>query len=156
MIIREATIEDAEALEETEKLCFTEPWSPAVIKSCFLSKNTRMLAAKEENSEKLSGYVCFFRVLDEGNIDKIAVRPEFRRNGLGRTLLREALDRMEKDGVIKVFLEVRAGNEPARLLYESEGFTLYGKRKDYYQSPTEDACLYVREKEISAGRKEKE
>lgn len=149
MQIREATIEDAEILEALERECFSDPWSLAVFKSCFLSNNIRILLAEEKDGEEtsLQGYVIYFQVLDEGNIDNLAVRKDARKKGLGRMLLREALRQMKEAGVMKTFLEVRASNEPARKLYESENFKVYGTRKDYYQNPREDAILYVWEGE---------
>jgi ribosomal-protein-alanine N-acetyltransferase len=39
-------------------------------------------------------------------------------------------------------LEVRASNTPAIALYEKAGFTLVGKRKNFYSFPKEDALLY--------------
>jgi [ribosomal protein S18]-alanine N-acetyltransferase len=44
-----------------------------------------------------------------------------------------------------VFLEVRTDNEPARTLYESEGFTVVGLRKHYYRPSGADAHTMRRE-----------
>jgi [ribosomal protein S18]-alanine N-acetyltransferase len=44
-----------------------------------------------------------------------------------------------------VFLEVRTDNEPARALYESEGFTVVGLRPRYYRPSGADAHTMRRE-----------
>lgn len=57
----------------------------------------------------------------------LAVSPSERRNGVGRSLLREAYAWCRKVGVLKVSLHVRAGNDAAIALYGSEGFALEGR-----------------------------
>ena len=87
------------------------------------------------------GY-CVLRILaDEGEIQRIAVDPAFRRRGAGRKLMEAmaALGRMK--GVREVALEVRESNEGARKLYESYGFKQEAVRKEYYHNPTEDAII---------------
>ncbi|HEX7001547.1 MAG TPA: GNAT family N-acetyltransferase [Trueperaceae bacterium] len=57
----------------------------------------------------------------------LAVSPTERRHGVGRALLSEAYDWCRRVGVLKVSLQVRAGNEAAIALYRSEGFALEGR-----------------------------
>jgi len=54
----------------------------------------------------------------------------YRRRGLGRRLLREALDCAVARGVLRVELEVFAGNTAALALYESLGFRHEGVKVD--------------------------
>jgi len=42
-------------------------------------------------------------------------------------------------------LEVRASNDPARLLYEKLGFQQAGRRPGYYRNPREDALILRKE-----------
>ena len=42
-------------------------------------------------------------------------------------------------GVASLYLEVRASNQAAIALYERFGFRDVGRRRNYYQHPTEDA-----------------
>jgi len=48
-------------------------------------------------------------------------------------------------GASLIFLEVRAGNEPAQRLYRSMGFVFRGIRKGYYTDTGEDAVIFERE-----------
>ena len=50
---------------------------------------------------------------------------------------------MKENDCRSIFLEVRASNEQARLMYEKFGFVLLGTRKNYYVSPVEDAVVMV-------------
>jgi ribosomal-protein-alanine N-acetyltransferase len=55
--------------------------------------------------------------------------------------LESALDASRKAGIARVYLEVRASNEPAIALYKRHGFTECGHRVRYYRDPVEDAIL---------------
>ena len=71
---------------------------------------------------------------------RIGTLPEKRRRGFARALMEHFLK--SEDGPEKVFLEVRAGNIPARSLYESLGFREISLRPHYYRDPVEDAVIY--------------
>ncbi|MGX7198474.1 ribosomal protein S18-alanine N-acetyltransferase [Enterococcus nangangensis] len=84
-------------------------------------------------------------VLDEGELLHIAVCPTMRQRGLGGGLLALFFTTLKAHGVAKVFLEVRQGNQGAQRLYEKNGFIKISQRKNYYQNPTENAWIYVKE-----------
>ena len=87
--------------------------------------------------EELAGCVLAGTVLDEGEILRICVREEHRQKGLGHALLRALFAACP--GIRTWFLEVREGNRAAVRLYEAEGFTPTGVRKNYYRNPSENA-----------------
>ena len=87
----------------------------------------------------VAGYIGCHTVLDEGYIANVAVSPVFRRQGIGRQLVRTLLER-SKD-LAFVTLEVRASNAAAIALYTECGFQSVGVRKKFYSHPTEDALL---------------
>jgi len=72
---------------------------------------------------------------DEFELLNMAVAPNERRQGFGKSLLEHVL--RLNSGVW--YLEVRASNEAAARLYEGIGFHRSGRRREYYQSPPEDA-----------------
>lgn len=78
-------------------------------------------------------------IVDELQIDNLAVGEGFRRNGLATILLGEALRISTEQGMSTAFLEVRASNFAAINLYERNGFIVAGRRKGYYQNPLDDA-----------------
>ncbi len=70
------------------------------------------------------GYVAFERTADgEAYIDLLGVDPGRRRAGLGRALVLAAVDEGRRLGCHQSALTVRAGNDGARALYRSIGFT---------------------------------
>lgn len=111
---------------------FRDPWNETVIKETAESGYVSFLTAFTE-SEPV-GFSCIQEVLGEAEILRIAVRPEFRGMGMGRSILRETLSYIMKRGNICVFLEVRERNAAARNLYLSENFTEIAVRRNYYKN----------------------
>lgn len=87
------------------------------------------------------GYVIARRMADEGEILNVGVAPSARRRGVGRLLVRKALERLGELGARSVYLEVRESNVAARELYREFGFVEVWRRAKYYQRPVEDAIL---------------
>jgi [ribosomal protein S18]-alanine N-acetyltransferase len=84
-------------------------------------------------------------VIDELQIDNIAVIEQYRRKGIGRALLNFALTIAAGHGARLATLEVRSENSSARSFYERERFRPVGLRKGYYATPPDDALLLSRE-----------
>ena len=125
------------ALAEIEKACFHAPWSEAMLRE-ELGKGIFLVA---ERDGQVVGYVGCQTVLDEGYITNVAVSPDCRRQGVGRALIAELVQRARAQGLSFVTLEARASNAPAIALYEGAGFVRVGVRKNFYTAPTEDAVL---------------
>ncbi|MDA8434168.1 MAG: ribosomal protein S18-alanine N-acetyltransferase, partial [Nitrospiraceae bacterium] len=104
-------------------------------------KNPRSIMRAARSGERIIGYVCVSRILDEGHFLDLAVHPEFRRHGVGAALVSHAVARLADEGCKFVYLEVRASNEAAARLYEKFGFERIGLRKNYYTSPGEDGVM---------------
>ena len=123
-----------------EKVCFpADAWSEELFQAALEHPRTVLLAAEGEDSAVL-GYAVLSAVLDEGNLDNIAVAPSCRRHGVADALLSTLTD-YGRARLSVLHLEVRASNLPAVALYEKHGFVPVGRRKNYYESPREDALL---------------
>ncbi len=92
----------------------------------------------------LVGYLCAWVVTDELHINNVAVDPRWRRRGVATALLRAALERGRARQARCAFLEVRASNVGAQILYERLGFRPTGVRRRYYSHPIEDAVIMTR------------
>ena len=126
-------------IEELEQQCFSIPWTWDQLMSQLPDDCHEFLAAEQEG--KVLGYVGMMTVLDEGYISNVAVDPAFRRQGIADRLITELLDRARIRELSFVTLEVRESNAPAVALYEKCGYRTVGRRKNYYEKPTEDALL---------------
>lgn len=137
-----------DSIADLERQIFTDPWSPRSLAGCLTNPAFTFLVTQDGQGE-VCGYLIGSLIPPEGEICSLAVRQDRRRDGIGRALVTAFLHRCAELDCECVFLEVRAGNTPALSLYESCGFTEYGRRKNYYRNPTEDAVLMVLKKEIS-------
>lgn len=81
---------------------------------------------------------------NEAEIHLLAVRPEYRRQGLGRMLVEEAMNRARQGGYSKIVLWTQTSMTAARNLYESTGFVHVG---DFGRNGRE---FKVYEKDLSA------
>lgn len=70
---------------------------------------------------------------EEAELLTIAVYPDLRRIGLGRTILEQFEAMAQMRGANHVFLEVSAVNQPAINLYNSTGYNQISKRDNYYK-----------------------
>ena len=96
---------------------------------------------EDAHPSRVAGFAAFHRVMDEAELRNMAVDPELRRKRIARALLAEGFRILNSRGVARVFLEVRASNQPAIGFYRSSGFTLMNTRRDYYHDPREDALV---------------
>ena len=124
---------------ELEKICFSMPWTADMIRSEMNNPSCLYLAAVD--GDTLVGYIGVQTVLDEGYINNVAVRPEYRRRGIAAALISLLAEQAQAIGLAFMTLEVRDSNAPAIALYEKLGFTTVGRRKNYYEKPREDAIL---------------
>ena len=90
---------------------------------------------------EVAGFAVFQRVMDEAELHNIAIDPAHQRKGIARALLELGIRILQKSGTRRLFLEVRASNQPALGLYASVGFQLLYTRHDYYRDPVEDALV---------------
>ena len=122
-----------------EQVCFpADPWSENLFRAALENPGAAVLLAEEDGA--VLGYAVLSAVLDEGNLDNIAVAPEYRRRGVADALL-GALTGFGRGRLSVLMLEVRASNAPAIALYEKHGFRPVGRRRNYYSDPREDAVL---------------
>ena len=93
------------------------------------------------DSAPIAGYIVARETAGELHINNFAVRPEFRRRGIGATLLNQVLDEARRRKANAAFLEVRSTNHVAQALYEKSGFRPIARRANYYSEPAEDAVV---------------
>ncbi|MBR5295042.1 MAG: ribosomal protein S18-alanine N-acetyltransferase [Clostridia bacterium] len=135
--LSEKYIEDVSLLE---KELFSDSWSEDAIKG-FLSSPASRGYVLLKNGECVS-YGLFTCLLGEGEVLRIGTKKSAARQGFAHSLLQFYFDDCKKEGLEKIFLEVRKENLAARRLYEKTGFSLIYTRKGYYKDPTDDACIY--------------
>jgi ribosomal-protein-alanine N-acetyltransferase len=140
LVVRRMTVEDVAAAHEIDVLSFTLPWP----ERSFRFEVTDNPAARcwvAELNGRVVGMLVLWMIVDEAHIASLATHPEFRRQGIAKRLLVEALDNAYAEGARTAFLEVRASNEAAQKMYQKFGFEEVGHRERYYKDNNEDAIL---------------
>ena len=122
-----------------EQQSFSVPWTEQMLRVQLAPDSHVFLTA--ETADGVVGYVGMMYVLDEGYISNVAVRPDFRRRGAADALLTALEARARALQLSFLTLEVRESNAAAVALYEKHGYRIAGRRKHYYEKPTEDALL---------------
>ncbi|MBQ8759312.1 MAG: ribosomal protein S18-alanine N-acetyltransferase [Clostridia bacterium] len=126
-------------IAETEKLCFSEPWSEDAVSDFLGYEYNGAIICLADGA--FAGYVTYTSICGEIQIANVASKPDFRRMGVG-SLLMDALGNLGKEtGAEVITLEVRSKNTPAIGLYEKYGFVTVGVRKNFYKKPDDDAVL---------------
>jgi ribosomal-protein-alanine N-acetyltransferase len=131
--IRAALARDLEAMATIHAACFARAWSATEIGQFVAVPGCLSLAASTAPEQTVQGFLIVRCVGDEAEILTLAVDPGRRREGLGRALLAAAIASLRQAGAKRLFLEVEAGNESARGLYQSLGAVAVGRRTRYYE-----------------------
>lgn len=134
------------AVAELEKLCFSLPWDEASVAGELTNPLSLWIVAAENG--ELAGYVGSQSVMGEADMMNLAVKPEFRRQGIGESLVLRLIEELKAQSVTCLTLEVRASNVSAIELYNKLGFHQVGRRPCYYRSPREDALILRKEWEV--------
>jgi ribosomal-protein-alanine N-acetyltransferase len=159
---------DIASLMPIENACHSHPWSEKTFASCLggryfgekISVQTHERKANEavqtssqsENTKKdppqkinSIGFYIGEYVAGEATLMDICVAPTIQGKGYGKTLLKQFLAQAKQQGATKIFLEVRAKNISAQMLYLNAGFIEINRRTGYYPSASgfgyEDAIV---------------
>ena len=131
------SLADLDEVMAIERASFAYPWSSRFFHQEFEIECARSILA--EMNGKIVGYVLYWLLPQTVDIHNLAVSGEYRRRGVGRTLLQKVIVEALGQSSARVTLEVRKSNLAAQKLYESAGFVATGVRKGYYSDDGEDA-----------------
>lgn len=120
---------------------FDNFWNIDILKDELKSQNSEFVCAKIEN--KVVGFAGIKIVLDTADIMNIAVKEDYRRQGIATLLLNNILDICNEKNIKTINLEVNEENFSAIRLYQKFGFKENGRRKKYYDNKF-DAILMER------------
>jgi ribosomal-protein-alanine N-acetyltransferase len=138
----EAGPRDAAAMAALHATSFHRGWSEHEFEQLLLDRH--VVAHRAVLGGKLVGFILSRIAVGEAEILSVAVTRSRRGRGLGRMLLDLHLRRLAGLAVHSVFLEVDAGNLPARRLYQRAGFRSVGRRAGYYSEREGAPALVLR------------
>jgi len=126
-----------------EKESFTSPWTEGMFLDELRIAHAQCLVARlsHDKGSIVGGYMIFWIVADEAHLHNVAVKKEFRRQGLARGFMNIMKEIAKQAGVKYQTLEVRESNVGAINLYRKCGFVVKGRRPLYYTDTHEDALI---------------
>jgi ribosomal-protein-alanine N-acetyltransferase len=144
LTLRSAVGADIPAMMALEgNLVSAARWSEATYRGIFEQGCREPIAcALEDPSAGVRAFLIAHVMDDDCELENIVVAPELQSRGWGTKLVEELISRAASRGAKRIYLEVRESSRPARALYEKCGFVVAGRRRSYYQNPSEDALLY--------------
>jgi len=132
--VLDAEVDDLAALAEIHEASFPHGWDAEELARMLGSPGVTALVARRRGGKPPLGFVLMRKAGGEAEIITLATDPARRGRGIGRTLMREAIRRLQHDRVARLFLEVSEKNAAALALYRSLGFRQVGRRQGYYTS----------------------
>jgi ribosomal-protein-alanine N-acetyltransferase len=163
VLVRPMRLSDIEQVVQIDRVSFSTPWSANAYRFELTNRDTSHLVvlellapasrperrwrwllrpfARQSLAGQLLGYGGCWLIAGEAHISTIAVRPDYRGQGLGELLLASMLKRaIQLHGEYSV-LEVRESNTTAQALYRKYEYRVVGRRRHYYRDDGEDALL---------------
>jgi len=135
--------QDLPEIMAIEKQSFVSPWSVGMFKDELKVSHSQCLVARLCQNKKsiIGGYLIFWIVADEAHLHNLAIKKEFRRQGLAHGFMDVMKEISRQAGVKNQTLEVRESNIEAIKLYRKCGFVVKGRRPLYYSDTQEDALI---------------
>jgi ribosomal protein S18 acetylase RimI-like enzyme len=99
------------------------------------SSSARVWVARDETDigkRRVGGFVATHGQRSALHVDGLAVDAGLRRRGIGRRLVREAIEHAHDTGMRAVALHVSVANRAAIALYDAEGFIVERRLRSFY------------------------
>ena len=141
VIVQKFTLKDCHQVMSIERQVFNECDSQFFLRVTEAFPEGFYVA---KTGDIVFGYIIF--MLDQkmiGKVISIAVKPEYRKQGIATLLLEKTSIELRREGARSLLLEVRVSNVAAQLLYMKLGFEYHGYLKEYYRDG-EDAYTMLK------------
>jgi ribosomal-protein-alanine N-acetyltransferase len=130
VVIAAAGDADIDAIHQLESIAFPSPWRRDFFEGELHASGRLALTAKRDG--QLVGYCFAMWFYDEMHVNKIAVDPSARRQGIAQELMRQCTLFAKSHGVKSISLEVRQSNDGAQDFYRYLHFAPLYVRPRYY------------------------
>jgi len=147
--VRSASPFDVPAIAALQAACFAdrrggEVWSGAAIARILALPGAYGLLATL-GADAPAGFLLGRTGADKSEVLSLGVPRALRRRGVGRALVRAAIERAGADGSARLVLEVAEDNWAALGLYAGAGFVLVGRQPRYYRRRGVAALVFARD-----------
>lgn len=139
---------DKEQIVSIEKEALTSSFAELNSKDGFYHNpfaRIKVATIQDENgNEVIIGFVHYWITFDSATIAQIAVKKQFKRQGVANALLKIMNEDCLFNNARSITLEVRVDNIPAISFYEKDGFKKVAIKEHYYEDGT-DAIYMIKE-----------
>jgi ribosomal-protein-alanine N-acetyltransferase len=122
---------DLDRIMEIELSAYPFPWTRGIFGDCI---RVGYDCWGLQVGTSLMGYSIQTSVAGENHLLNLCVDPGSRRRGFGQMLLENAIRIARVQDCLAIFLEVRPSNAAGIALYEGRGFSVVGRRRNYYSA----------------------
>lgn len=147
-LVRPLVWDDLDRIMEIELAAYPHPWTRGIFGDCL---RVGYDCWGLQLGARLVGYSVQSDAAGESHLLNLCVAPEWQRRGCGQVLLENAVRTARAHSCASMYLEVRPSNPAGIALYAGHGFTVIGRRPDYYSasaaggSPAADEAARGRE-----------
>ena len=134
------SIKDLNKIYDLEIESYEFPWTKEILRDCILYKYDSFAVFFNNN---LVGYIIAKITYPETHILNLTVKKNFRKKGIGKSLIELIISEARLRNSENIILEVRVDNIQAQSLYKKLNFEIIGTRKDYYESENGREDAYV-------------
>ena len=134
---------DLQEILAIERESFASPWTVGMFTQELENTLAQCLVIRinYEGKSVVGAYIIFRLIADEAHLHNLAVKKEFKRQGLAQSLMETMKNIAMQVGIGARTLEVRELNKEAISLYLKCGFVVKGRRPLYYTDTHEDALI---------------
>lgn len=139
VVVRSGRPDDLDAVVALERDCLgADAWGGGLVAPGLAGELPTVvyLVAGRTGSGRLVGHAVVSVVDDVAELQRIGVDTAHRRQGVAGLLLDGVLAQAEREGAVRVLLEVREDNAPALAFYARHGFAELARRRRYYADGT--------------------
>jgi ribosomal-protein-alanine N-acetyltransferase len=132
--VRQAVIEDLDALLNLENICFKEETFQRKQLNYLLGKAKSIVLVTTIDGIIIGSMIILLRKhILNARIYSLNVHPDHRRKGIASSLMDSAIRRLKKNGYKNITLEAGVNNQAAQNLYLSKGFLVDKTLSNYYK-----------------------
>ena len=106
-------------------------YTPQRIRKLIRSRTKNVVLAR--SADELAGFGIMTYMEESANLDLLAVKIEFRRQGIGRSIVAWLEEVAHNAGIIYLYVQVRKMNTGAIRFYTQSGYQPIEEKRGYYR-----------------------
>jgi ribosomal-protein-alanine N-acetyltransferase len=122
-----------------ENASFEFPWTEDEFIRCLRQRDCIGMVA--ERNEDVAGFMIYELHKNRIHILSFAVHPDYRRQGIGQSMIDKLVSKLAYQRRNRIVLEVRETNLDAQLFFRQLGFRATSVLRSFYEDTPEDAFL---------------